>query len=370
MARTPVTVVASDWHLAPGAWKRNPAIAGDAYWGLQQAVAACLDRGLPMVAPGDLFDVQHPDAMSLYTARTWVDRMKAAGLKVFHVQGQHEYQHPVPVLNAVSDWPVHANKVAFRLGPLKFVGLDYMAPDALRAEFADLGVREGADVLVTHQVWKDLVPWRHNAPAFADIPYRFTVSGDFHQHKVWAYDGAVSGGVFMSPGTLCMQALDEEPRKAVYVLYDDLTYESVALSVRPFHSLVLETAEDLERAVDGAGRLCYHPPDLHRDIQRPIVRVRYADHLPEAASRLEAALAEAHTFLEAFKLETEQPDLAAVGPTGDQALVTCLARLRDPSTPAYRDTIRLLDAADVPAEIAAIVSTFQAGDTSPCVSSD
>lgn len=362
MARSPVAVLASDWHLAPGAWKRNPAIAGDAYLGLDQAVNACLERQVPMVAPGDLFDVNHPDAWSLYSARLALDRMTRSGLSVYHVQGQHEYQHPVPILNAIHPHAVHVHKALFRLGPLRLVGLDYMPPDQLRAEFADMGVRENADVLVTHQVWRNLVPWRQNAPTFEEIPYRVTVSGDFHQHGVWQYDGPSGRGLFMSPGTLCMQALDEPPQKFVYVLYDDLTFDSVPLLVRPFHSLVVQTADELEQAVADAQKLCYHPPDLPPRIQRPIVRVRYADHIPEAVARLEAALAPAHAFLEAFKLEAEPAEPAERSPMGDQALVTCLARLRDPSTPAYRDTIRLLDAADVPAEIAAIVSTFQVGE--------
>lgn len=362
MARSPVAVVASDWHLAPGAWKRNPAIAGDAYHGLNQAVDYCLQRQVPMIAPGDLFDVQHPDAFSLYAARMALDRMARANLDLYHVQGQHEYQHPVPVLNAIHSGPVHVNRTVFRVGPLRCVGLDYMNPDALRAEFATAGRREGADVLVTHQVWKNLVPWRQNAPTFEEIPYGYTVSGDFHHHGLWHYHGPGGEGVFMSPGTLCMQALDEPPEKFVYLLYDDLTCESLPLTSRPFHGVVLETPEDLEKLVAEAARVCYHPPDTHPTIQRPIVRVRYADHLPEAASRLEAALAPAHAFLEAFKLEAAQAVPEHPSPMGDQALVTCLSRLRDPSTPAYRDVIRLLDAADVPAEIAAIVSTFQVAE--------
>lgn len=357
MPRTPVALETSDWHLAPGAWKRAPEIRGDSYHGLDQAVALANKFGVPMLALGDLFDSPFPDGQSLYHARKAIESLYDNNF--YYVQGNHEYSG-TPVIGALSDWASHIHRRRFRLGPLECYGLDYMPTQEMRAEFETNGRQ--ADVLLTHQAWRDLIPWRLNGLRFEEIPYSTTLCGDFHRHDVIRYTGRNGPGVFHSPGPLSLQALDENPQKQVFLLYDDLSVDSLPLKCRPLHSLIVEDPDGLEAVVADAVRLCYHPTDLVEVIQRPIVRVRYADHLPEAAERLQAALGSAHLFLEAFKAEESvvvYAESAPSSPFGGIALQSCLASILDPQSAAYRDTMRLLDAADPAAEIEKIKSDYQ-----------
>src|SRR5690242_13525682 len=103
--RKPLCIGSSDWHLERHAWVRYPELAGDAYYGLKQIIDVCVDRQLPLLAAGDLFDKTFPDSRSVSFAMKQMDRMKDSKLPVFFTQGQHEMAKDNPWLG-LHFWPV------------------------------------------------------------------------------------------------------------------------------------------------------------------------------------------------------------------------------------------------------------------------
>ena len=83
-------VFSADWHLSFGTWAKHATLVGDSYHSLRQIVDYCIDVNCPLVAGGDLFDKPVPDPVSVSVMCREMDRMQAAGLPVYFIQGQHE----------------------------------------------------------------------------------------------------------------------------------------------------------------------------------------------------------------------------------------------------------------------------------------
>ena len=365
MSRRMTEAVTADWHLCPGAWKKNPEVRGDSYYALGQITRFTIENRLNLMAGGDLFDQILPDSMSLHVAKTEIKRVLDNGLKVLFVQGQHEMADP-PYLKVLDERTDHVHDDHFTLGGSEVAyALDYMTPSAFLEKMEACKNGPHADyVLFTHQVWKDFVVWRHNAPVFSDTPFATIITGDFHQHINKTLQRPGSLQQVISPGSTCMQALDEEPQKKFFVRYDDGSFESVPLKCRPFHHLDLLGPEALEYAIQNVAQYCHRPNDLPAEIQRPVVRVRFADNIPEAYERILAAFASVHLFAEPIKTEGEAVDKARDEGT-DHAVQTCLARLRPPDTLVYRDLARVLGSADPGKEIEKVAKEFQLPEEVP-----
>lgn len=357
--RRPLILWTSDWHLAPGAWKKAPQIRGDSYFALEQIVDIALQLGVRAVCcAGDLTDDPHPDAVTAWHMRRQLDRLEESGIKVPFVRGQHDGLTGMPWLHAVHDGPHHCHRNMAWVADLRIYGLDYMSPDEFRLELDEMPT--GVDILMTHQVWKDWIPWRHTAPMLGELKgCKVCVTGDFHHHLSTVTE---SGIRVYSPGSSAMQALDEPPDKYVWVMYDDLSMESVALRGRPFHSAVVGTPDDLEKLVADTSefRLMYShtPGDLPEGVRIPIVRVRYADNIPEADARLRAALDGVHAFVEPFPAGEQVLEVGRDTRT-DHALHAALARLRPPGDPVHRDVLELLDSTNHGAAMANIEARFK-----------
>lgn len=359
--KRPLILWTSDWHLAQGAWKKAPQIRGDSYFALEQIVDIALSRGVKAVCcAGDLTDDPYPSPDTVRHIRLQLDRLEDAGKKVPFIRGQHDGLTGEPWMTAVHDGPHYCHKGEAWVGDLRIHGLDYMPPDDFRREL-EL-IPDGVNVLMTHQVWKDWIPWRNTAPLLEELatavnPVRFCVTGDFHHHL------AVNRGevTILSPGSSCMQALDEPPEKRVWLMYDDLSVESLPLLSRPFSSVVLETPDDLERLVADTSmyRLmyCRTPGDLPEGVRVPIVRVRYADNIPEADSRVRAALDGVHLFVEPIPAGHQVVEVGREE-KGDAAVHTALERLAPPGTVIHRDLIELIDSPNAQAALANIEKRF------------
>src|SRR5690606_25230151 len=79
----------SDWHIAPGAWKHK-GVLGDAKYALEQVVDWCVRHRAPLLAAGDLFDVDDPDPGSVRLVHEQCDRLRAADVPLVYTVGQHE----------------------------------------------------------------------------------------------------------------------------------------------------------------------------------------------------------------------------------------------------------------------------------------
>ena len=71
---------------------KKPKLRGDAYCAFFQLIDYCVRNLCPLCLAGDLFDSDRPSPMDLHVFVEGMLRMKAAGLAVYYIQGQHEFQ--------------------------------------------------------------------------------------------------------------------------------------------------------------------------------------------------------------------------------------------------------------------------------------
>lgn len=304
----PLFVASADWHLCRSAWRRS-GIDGDAAYGLRQVVDLCLALDVPLLAAGDLLDTTDPDPDDVRVVREQMQRMEAAALRVFYVQGQHELDRERPWLSAIHAWPVHVGDPSEShdfCGRLRIRGLDWQPAGRLQEELAKPR-GDKADVLLCHQAWQDFMgdDGSRSEGAFAEVRDHFVLTGDYHRHVVATYTplgGPSVSGTAYSPGSTHMTSIDERERKGVFLFSktDDmdchfgLRADSVWLRSRPVRRFAVTDEGELEELLthglpmaleDAAAEAA----DLPEHLRRPLVRVIYAADIPGALRRLEAA---------------------------------------------------------------------------------
>lgn len=345
----PIAVLSADTHLAPRAWAKHPGLAGDSYYGFQQLGDYCTAHDLDLVLAGDVFDKTRPDPTTIWQMRTQLDRMERQNLNVYYIQGQHELDRDHPWIHSVSWWPEHVNRKQFELGPgIKAYGLDWTPADSVKDEFQKIPA--DTDLFIAHQVWRDLMGPRigESECEFADVPHvRMILTGDFHRHQRLA--ASIPGGgrrEIFSPGPVCMQSIDEDPRKFFFVLREDMTVFVERLRTRQCFRFTINNKHDLEifltGNVDEATRPQEGVPD---NIAKNIVHVTYQDDIPEAYARIMNAIGtRAHLFMipvrqkqEVVTIETERRRALA-----DGGMEACLELLTEKDGPQYRDVLSLL----------------------------
>jgi hypothetical protein len=343
----PIAALSADLHQAPRAWAKHPGLAGDSYYGLQQIVDYCTTQELDAVLAGDLFDKTRPDPMTIFHMRTQLDRMERQNLAVHYIQGQHELDREHPWLNSVSWWPEHQHKKLFQVAGINFWGLDWTPADQVKDEFDKIPV--GTDVLVAHQVWRDLMGPRigESECAFADVPRaRMILTGDFHRHlTLETINKDTARTLVLSPGPVCMQSIDEDPAKKFFVLCDDMTVYSVPLKTRQCFRFTINCKEELEVFLTGNVEHAVTPqagvPD---NIAKNIVHIVYQEDIPEVYSRITSAIGNnAHLFLvpirqkqEVVTIETERRRALA-----DGGMEACLELITDKDSQLYQGRINV-----------------------------
>jgi hypothetical protein len=268
----PIAVISSDWHMALNAWKKHPGIKGDAEFSLSQTVDIATHLGVPIIGAGDLFDVKTPDSYSVSAVARQMARMHEKGLPVYYVQGQHEMSDPA----WMSLFPGchNAHDKNFTIGSISFFGYDYFLPKSVEDSYNRF---KPADILITHQVWSELLP-RHGQSFCCSYSlisqnntYKAIVSGDYHSHfKDTIYN---TGCLFVSPGSSCLQDMNESPNKAIWVLTESMEFISVPIKARRLTNVVIQSDNDLFVSVSLADSLVEDA--FPNGIGKPIVRVKY-----------------------------------------------------------------------------------------------
>lgn len=304
---TPIAILTSDTHLRDQTWLERRSLRGDAFYSFEQIITMSLDRGLPILAAGDLIDRRRNEAQIAEFVRQQLGRLP--GREWFlYIQGQHELQYPRPWLSALHEhclWLDVEHGIRRLDTPHAVVcGVDWRP--AVKLEAALELVPSDCDILLMHQVCKDLMGMGAHELSVDQVPHaKLLAIGDFHVHRqIQARNAAGDLIHVLSPGSTSMQKIDEPVDKYVYVLYDDLDYESVRLRTRPAFRKVLQTPGDLdafvlqfplllERAESDASE-----DELPDVLRTPIVDVTYADDIPDAYRRLTELVGDkAHLFL-------------------------------------------------------------------------
>jgi hypothetical protein len=363
MPRTVIAALTSDNHLAQRAWAKYPAIWGDAFWGFSQLVSWIRDHDVrQLFIAGDVIDKLRPDPTTIEFARGQLDLLRGAECGVDYIQGQHELDRANPWLSAIHDWPKHIHKETVNLGedlPL-FYGMDWLPRGTVQQAIREL---PRDVILIAHQVWQDIMPKEGECAVSELAGIEMVVSGDFHKHYTFRATGADRQDVlFVSPGPLARQAMNEEP-VGFWVLYDDLEVESVSIRIRRLHRVILRSADDLDtflhRHGDGSLEAMLVPQDgVPPYIAKNIISVDFTDDIPDAHQRLTRAVGEqAHLHL-IPRSARQRIEVAPTTELGDDPLESCLDRVVPAGTAIHADLLALHRSKDPAATLADIQSQF------------
>jgi predicted phosphodiesterase len=358
MPKEPLALISADWHVRKldRTWYRRDEIYGDCGYSISQINNIADEYDVPNVfLAGDLFDTKMQQSDALRTMRLSLDRFQEQNRRVFYTQGQHERSAP-PILSAMHPWPDYIHKSTIERGGLRFYGLDYCNPGDVQAELE--AVPRHADILVTHQVWKDFLGEKHGDAWLRWAPnMRLLITGDYHSSFVRTVDDQL----VLSPGSINMQDIGEEPVKYVYILFDDLSIERAQLKTRLRFEVTLNTTEDVDRFVDtwatNPARILQ--PGVPPNIAVNLLRVRYRADVPEARQRIEATVGtSAHLFLDTIRVQS--PDQVSVeqerrlNAIMQGGLEGCIAEFYSDNTRVRDNAMRLARTTNIQTELLSI----------------
>ena len=308
-----------------------------------------IDESLPIIAAGDLIDRQVNEQEPIEFLRMQMDRLQANKVPFYFVQGQHELQNRPWMY--VHKWPDWLDYRKFEENPILALGCMPLGNRTVQGfdwhPSADMEkcmgiVSDTTDVLVMHQVSELMGSVRVPELSFAQIPHaKVLVIGDYHVHEEHVYKGRQGQDLLvLSPGSTCMQSIDEPPLKFIYKLYADLSFESVPLKtrlVRQPYPIIDE--ESLEAFVAEASQQlddCWqeaHEMGLPEHLCKPILIVPYNPLVTDAYRRIKKAVGDkGHLFDDAQMPVTPEREerKAAREKITAQGLIGCLDLVCDP----------------------------------------
>lgn len=361
----PLFVFCADTHLADGAWSSRPAISGDAYYSFIQIVDYCLAQKLPLVIGGDVLDVKRNLAAPVRILCEQMTKMQAANLPVYYIQGQHELDRNITWMS-VHPWPSHVNEQLFEIAGVKLWGIDWLPKGDIQEAFQRVPAE--TDILVCHQVWKDLMK-NIGRPecSLVDVHYvRHVLTGDFHVTTIERGVNAQGFPVSLySPGSTCMQDISESQDKCFYVVSKDADFcvRPVSIRARRFKLYTLTDQSSLDTFCTGAFSAdlaqLIAATELPAEIAKPLIRVKFAKKLPDAHLRITSVVDKsAHLFCEALidKNKGEQETNRAVA---QDDLINAIGELLNNNHTALKLATGLLSAENITTALEQQFLTFK-----------
>lgn len=263
----------SDWHIRyEYNIKSHPTIYGDIEVSLRQ-ICNYIKQYSPssIFLLGDTFDVPYVSSKGLSLFNSFVEVCKKGNCKIFYVLGQHDRSNP-PLLSTISDYCEHIH------GKHVFVdGYDIYGLDCFREP---VEVREEADIVVTHQVWKEFIPIS-GVMGMDNIPNApLIVSGDFHK----PVDLSMGDRMLISPGPIYPVRIYETDSKSIVALDGD-NIDRLPIKTRPIHLVRVETEYDADLFLSDfrSGKYTSNLSDYPEGIRKPVLILKYNPELERLA---------------------------------------------------------------------------------------
>lgn len=243
----PIAVVAADCHLDHLIWRSRPEIQGDSSYGFWQVINAAKSRKLPLVLAGDVVETlpaDSPNSDTVHVLCRAMSQMRKACLHVYSTRGQHDL--------AETDWlyacggyspPTRHDRVT--IGGRTFAFLPWMPPAMLKEVIPETS----ADVVVCHQVWKELMGGSSaegHLANFRDVS--MVISGDYHRRVVKYVRRKSQKPLYvLSPGATHMRKINEPTTHCVAILHDDLSVKWIKLKSRKVLRVSIANEASIER---------------------------------------------------------------------------------------------------------------------------
>lgn len=351
-------VVASDSHLELFTWATRPEIQFDSFYSFDQTIKHCVERKLNLVLPGDVHDSRHPESMEISMFSAGVIAMRNAGLKIFVIQGQHDYSVPAwPVASKWEDTVEWVNGRQFKPmadSDFTLYGLDYRKPDEIAEALAK--VPDTVNGLVMHQMAKEAMPIEGSYDfdgTMIPMWIALLVLGDYHIPLDFQLP---TGGLGFYTGSQHVKSV-AEPKKKSFVevgvskvgLKWAFSLQRIPLKTRVYVEVTVNTPEELDQLVKNVELADFDKLvddvgiERTAPVRRPVILLRYLVNIPSVLSRVKNALGD-----RAILWPLPQKPAIVSGsnvearPAKGATLETCLARFAQPETDSYIFTLDLL----------------------------
>ncbi len=343
--KKPNLVLTSDWHLERAAWAKHPTLTGDSYYSVRQIIQYAMDNRVSAVlAAGDLFDKPTPDSNSVGVAIEAVSRLATADIPLYFTQGQHEKVRGEPWFSVAG--ANYAHKQLLDLDGVIVYGLDYTRPDILKEEIAN--IPESANLLMMHQVWRNFMGELRTTDGDFEMlpPVDLILTGDFHKALIYNKNDIKA----VSPGSICMQSIDEESSKSFFVLNDDFSISKIPLKARKVFRYIINSEYDLQKFLDVQIKEAQEfQEDVPDYVQKNIVDVKYNMDLNNVFIRLTKHVGDrVHLFMRALHQNKEEVsiDRAERQKIIQAGLGGSLKLLCKPDSELYKSSLRMLESND------------------------
>jgi DNA repair exonuclease SbcCD nuclease subunit len=340
----------------------------DEIFALEQIVDAAIHFKVAyIVLAGDLLDRQSNRADVVAAMHRELNRCQRAGISVYYIQGQHDFDEP-PWLSSHS-WPVHLHGKLVERGPFNLYGIDFQPHGKLRQALD--AIPNSANLLVSHQVWSD---WMGDIASpqgsFSEVPpqIRYMHTGDLHERKEETHKN-LGGNDFtvISTGATTQRKITEPSSHYYALLTTSGEFVFHKLISRPFiASGLLSQEADLDTFLQRLVKEVRKAEEslIPEDLRKPLVHVVYDHRLCECVNRVTKFVADRATVT--FKEVKPQKDEKNVVIAVD-ASVTPLTMLPEEVNAKERPKLysllcRLLQSHDPKSDLVAWKNEFLRGD--------
>ena len=266
-----------------------------------------------VIIGGDLFDSPRPDAHSVLVAQNVVRSIKAHGIDVFGIDGNHDLADG-DWLDVVGVYPLsHAYEPQHAYG-VKITGINYRNGRDLVAaiqELVDRGVK--TDILVAHFALAEMngggtadTGVQELCPLLEKLGVKCVLMGHVHIPDARKWNGIL----FVNPGSTEMKS-SNEPQEKYYFEVDTDTWE--ATPVR------LKTREVVQKEITDEEALAEFARDLEGEFksgrdsrERPFYQVIVDDTIEDAFKRVSQVIHDTCTIARVVMRSSKSRDLAPV----------------------------------------------------------
>lgn len=228
----------ADWHIKGDSriWASRPEIYGDIEVAIEQLILLVKQRKpAAVLLGGDIFDSRTVTSYGISLFQAFVNACQRVDVPIYYIFGQHDISEP-PLLSSIASYCQYIHERIITIDEVKIAGLNYV-PIA-----ADNGYSIPADLLLTHQVWKEFIG---NAGIFhtglIEGP-KLILTGDYHFCRIVTKEKTL-----LSPGPLVMQAVNQIDAKCVFIVRTDGSYQRIELMSRPVYVHTILDENDLAR---------------------------------------------------------------------------------------------------------------------------
>lgn len=341
MAAKQLAILTSDWHYQKYAWSKYPTLYGDSYYSVSQIIDYAVVHHLPVFAAGDLVDKIYPDSHTVYEFKYQLGRLENAELTLYFQQGQHERVKDTPWFVAPNTVHLHKSTCEDIKG-LQVYGLDYCRPEVLKEEVKS--IPRNTNLFCCHQSWAQFIGEHRLVDGNFDMLPKIDImlSGDLHKFIVQRCLKEKHKWLAISPGSVNMQSIDEDPVKYFLVLYDDLTVEPIQLETRKVYRGKIQTEKDLSRFMR-LTEILENQEGVPEEISKNIVDVIYNPEIPGIYEIITNYVGnKAHLFMRTIKTKQGETKSMVDKTKLSTDMVNCLHLICEKDTQVYNLVRRLL----------------------------